>query len=187
MPKWCSNNVTKTAAAIIALPLVPQRSLATAPSISPLVPYQIGWPTYVRQVADVYQALPPDDRARAVVITDNYGQAGAIARYGDRYGLPAVYSGHNELWHLARPPESATVVIMVGCFAGPGVVDPCPPNLGDHWKHELNLIDRFASCQIASTLNNGTGIGNEEGTPVRVCRNPRTAWSQLWADFRHID
>jgi 4-amino-4-deoxy-L-arabinose transferase-like glycosyltransferase len=179
--------VHSTAAAIIALPLVPQRSLATAPSINPLVPYQIGWPTYVRQVADVYQALPPDDRARAVVITDNYGQAGAIARYGDRYGLPAVYSGHNELWHLARPPESATVVIMVGCFARPGVFDPCPAHLGDHWWHELNVFDRFAGCEIATTLDNGTGVGNEEGTPVRVCRNPRAPWSQLWPDFRHID
>jgi hypothetical protein len=52
---------------------------------------------------------------------------------------------------------------------------------------ELNVFDRFAGCEIATTLDNGTGVGNEEGTPVRVCRNPRAPWSQLWPDFRHID
>jgi hypothetical protein len=38
----------------------------------------LGWEEKVERVADVYHALPPHDRADAVIITSNYGQAGAI-------------------------------------------------------------------------------------------------------------
>jgi len=32
------------------------------------------------------------------VLTGNYGEAGAIDRYGSDYGLPQVYSGANTFW-----------------------------------------------------------------------------------------
>lgn len=173
-------------AAVVALPLLPLRDIADT-HFKELVSHQIGWPTYVSQVADVYHSLPPEDRARSVVITDNYGQASAIARFSDEYDLPEVFSGHNSWWDLARPPESATVVILVGCFASTDTGDPCPPDTGDHWPYPQNLTDRFASCETVTTLDNRTAIDNEEGTPVRICHSPRAPWARLWTDFRHID
>jgi hypothetical protein len=34
-----------------------------------------GWPELAAAVERVYDALPPQDRARAVVLADNYGTA----------------------------------------------------------------------------------------------------------------
>src|SRR5439155_5643214 len=102
--------------AVIALPLLPVPVLAKTPvpALNQVTRDQIGWPAYVRQVAGVYRDLSAGDRAHAVIVTGNYGEHGAIARYGGPYGLPPVYSGQNELWYLARPPGGATVVVLVG-------------------------------------------------------------------------
>ena len=35
-----------------------------------------------------WRGLPPNERATAVIVTSNYGEAGAIDEYGHRLGLP---------------------------------------------------------------------------------------------------
>jgi hypothetical protein len=156
--------------ALIALPILPVPVLARTPipAVNQVTRDQIGWPAYVAQVAAAYRTLSPDEAAHAVIIAGNYGQAGALDRYGGRYGLPKVYSGQNELYHLARPPESATVAILLG-------------------------LDRYArtyfdSCQVAGRFDNGVGIDNEEqGRAIWVCRGLKGTWARLWPDFQHFD
>jgi 4-amino-4-deoxy-L-arabinose transferase-like glycosyltransferase len=158
--------------AVIALPLLPVAALAKTPipEINQGTRDQIGWPAYVRQVADAYRGLPDTDRARAVVLTGNYGEHGAIARYGKAYGLPNVYSGQNELYELARPPDTATVVVVVGI------------------DNREFLAGHFAECRTIARLDDGVGIDNEEqGRGVHVCRDPRAPWRTLWPDFQHYD
>ena len=42
----------------------------------------------VRETARVYNALPPEERARTAIFANDYGEAGAIDYFGPRYGLP---------------------------------------------------------------------------------------------------
>lgn len=55
---------------------------------------RFGWEEMAREVARVYHALPKEDRAKAAVFGQNYGQAGALDRYGPALGLPPALSGH---------------------------------------------------------------------------------------------
>ena len=71
-------------------------------------------PPSTATVASVWNRLPPAERADAVVFTGNYGEAGAIARYGPALGLPRAYSGHNAFWRFGRPPDGARPIIVVG-------------------------------------------------------------------------
>ena len=113
--------------------------------------------------------LHADDRARAVIIASNYGEAGAVDRFGSRYRLPRVFSGQNQLYFQSRPPESATVAVMVG-----GQV-PYVRGL-------------FASCADAGRLDNGVGVDNEEqGQPIAICRDPISGWAAVWPQLRHAD
>jgi 4-amino-4-deoxy-L-arabinose transferase-like glycosyltransferase len=61
---------------------------------------QFGWKEMAETVAKVYNALPPDVRAKTAIFGQNYGQAGAIDLFGPKYGLPAAISGHQSyfLW-----------------------------------------------------------------------------------------
>ncbi|MBV8116695.1 MAG: glycosyltransferase family 39 protein, partial [Candidatus Eremiobacteraeota bacterium] len=54
-----------------------------------------GWPELEATVARIYGALPPDQRAQAAIVANNYGEAAAIDFFGKRDGLPPALSGHN--------------------------------------------------------------------------------------------
>ncbi|GAA3758742.1 glycosyltransferase family 39 protein [Plantactinospora mayteni] len=159
------------ASAVIALPLLPVGVLGDTPvpGINVTAADSVGWPRYVDQVVQAYDELPPADRAAAVVLTANYGEAGALTRLGaDR--LPAIYSGHNELGYYGPPPESATVLV------GVGVGEPA------------ELRQYFGACRLAGRLDNGVGVDNEEqGVPIVVCHDRRLTWAELWPRVRHFD
>jgi hypothetical protein len=157
--------------AVIGLPVIPSSELGDTPvpAVNQIARDSVGWPTYVRQIAEAYATLPPAERSRAVIVTSNYGEAGAVDRYGPRYGLPRAYSGHNHLYHRAQPPDSAPIVIMVG-----GQLDTARAH--------------FASCLPAGWLDNGLGVDNEEqGQPIAVCRDPVGGWDGVWPALRHLD
>ena len=163
--------VNAAVSAVIALPLVPVRALhdTPVPGINQAVADSVGWPAYARQVDAVYRGLPAPDQARAVVVASNYGEAGALARYGPALGLPHVYSAQNQLYFQGRPPESATVVVFVG-----GEVD-----------YASTL---FSSCTTLAHLDNGVDVDNEEqGEPVAVCRAPVGSWRTIWPRLKHED
>ena len=75
---------------LIALPLVPARDVHATPiaDINEDAIETIGWPGLAATVARVWNRLPAAERANAVVYATNYGEAGAIARYGPALGIP---------------------------------------------------------------------------------------------------
>ncbi len=100
------------ASAVLSLPLLPLPLLGATPipAVNQLIADQVGWPAYAGQIQAAYDALPAARRASAVVVTSNYGEAGAVRRFTD---LP-VYSGHNALYDLGPPPDATTTVLVVG-------------------------------------------------------------------------
>jgi hypothetical protein len=158
--------------ALVALPVLPPTWLAGNPVawVNVSLRDSLGWPQYVTQVAEVYRSLPATQRADTVLLTGDYGEAAALDRFGPGHGLPTAYSGHNELWHLARPPEGTTTAVVVMQAAGA----------------DAFLAGVFAQCRRAGTLDSGLGIGAEQGVPLRVCTGPTGSWDQLWPRFRRV-
>ncbi len=161
--------VNAAASVLLALPVVPLATVGATPlpDIGPLIGDQIGWPRYVDQIAAAYRSQRQP--APTAVITSNYGEAGAVARFGGALGLPHPVSGHNSLYELGGPPEGTRAVLMVG--------------------YQLDAVrDLFGSCDVVARLDNAVGVDNEEqGAPVAICRDPHQPWSALWPRFRHLD
>jgi hypothetical protein len=157
--------------AAIALPLVPVSALGSTPipGINPTAGDSVGWPTYVQQIATVYDELSPRAANGAVVIASNYGEAGAVARFGRDLGLPAVYGAQNQLYFQSKPPAGTAVALVVG------------GQLPDARRW-------FAGCIVETRLDNGEDVDNEEqGEPVAVCRDPTASWKTIWAALKHYD
>src|SRR5205823_4997724 len=57
-----------------------------------------GWQELAATVASVHARLTSEERASCAIVTGNYGEAGAIDRFGPRLGLPPARSGHNNYW-----------------------------------------------------------------------------------------
>src|SRR5436189_4469225 len=73
---------------------------------------QFGWEQMVGSVAHVYHHLQPDDRKRAAIFCQNYGEAGAIDFFGPKYGLPPAISGHQN-YFLWGPRDYTGEVLLV--------------------------------------------------------------------------
>ena len=156
---------------VIALPLVPLHSLSDTPvaAINQIARDSIGWPRYVAQVAAVYAEVPAADRPTTIIYASNYGEAGAVDRYGGQHHLPRVYSGQNALYFVAKPPTSTMTVVLVGGQYG-----------------QASAL--FTSCTIKAHLDNQLDIDNEEqGEPVGICRGPVGGWSRVWPLLAHLD
>ena len=162
--------VTGAVNAVLVLPLVPVQHLADTPIVD--IRYDtgetVGWPALVRTVADVHAALPAAERAAAVMLTRNYGQAGAVDRFGPALGLPTAYSGHNSYTDWGPPRETTGTVIVVG-----------------YGRDEL---ERWCGrVELAARVDNGLDVDNDEqGTPVWVCRDRRVPWAELWPELRRL-
>jgi hypothetical protein len=153
--------------AVSSLPVLPPERVGAIAQANSTVADQIGWPEYVREIADVHAALPEADRQRSVLFTGNYGEAGALDRYGPEYGLPAVYSGQNELYNFGPPPDDKTVVIIVS------------------QAEPQRVTALFGQCGPGTALHNSEGVENEElEASVYVCR-PAEPWHTLWPRLQH--
>jgi hypothetical protein len=118
---------------------------------------QVGWREFVASVAHAHRQADLD----AVIFTRNYGQAGAVERYGPEFGLPQPYSGHMSYADWGPPPDSTDAnVVVIGR----------PPPV-------------FTGCRVIVT-HRAVIANDEDGTEISLC-DP-VNWSQVWPDLRHF-
>jgi 4-amino-4-deoxy-L-arabinose transferase-like glycosyltransferase len=160
---WSMVALSGIVSALIALPLLPAKSAGPVIAVNGDVGETVGWPELTRTVASVYHRAGPG----AVIFTSNYGEAGAIDRYGPALGLPRAYSGHNAFGYWGPPPDRPGRVITVG-------LGPLPQS-------------DFRDCRLAARIDNSENVDNDEqGEPVELCAGPRAPWSELWPELRHL-
>jgi hypothetical protein len=155
--------------ALLTLPILPIADYATSglASAVPDTANEVGWPAFVSTVEGVVASLPADQRAHAVILTNDYSEASPLVLLGA--GLPPVYSGHNSYWSWGPPPADRTTVVHVG-----------------DWRPE-DWSQFFVDCRDVAHIDNGLGIENgEQGKPVSVCTGLRRPWTEMWADLRTI-
>ncbi|QGF24888.1 glycosyltransferase family 39 protein [Raineyella fluvialis] len=151
---------------VFDLPVLPIEKSPTR-YVNPLALDSSFWPTYVGQVAAAYRRYSPQTPGTTVVLAGDYGEAGAVDRFGPAMGLPPVYSGHNTLGWLQPPPDAATAVVAVGIPA-------------------TTLAGHFATCVTVGRLDNGYAIKMfQQGQPIVVCDGRRDPWSKIWPDVTH--
>ncbi|MEO7723512.1 MAG: glycosyltransferase family 39 protein, partial [Chthoniobacterales bacterium] len=129
---------------------------------------QIGWPELAATVAEIYQALPPTERAKTAILADNYGEAGALNLYGRARGLPEVISGINSYWWRGYGATPASTVILVGFSRA--------------------SAEKFArEVTLAGQIRNRHGVRNEETRDhpdIFLCRGLRRPWPEFWKTFQ---
>ena len=124
-----------------------------------------GWPELAATVAQVYESLPPAQRAQAAIVGSNYGEAAAIDFFGAPYGLPPALSGHNNYWLWGTHGFSGNVVIDVNGDCG--------------------ASDRlFRTARRAATFDSPWAISYERRIPITVCTGIREPLATLWPKLR---
>jgi hypothetical protein len=125
---------------------------------------QFGWPEMVSEVAAIYNALSPDERAKTGIWAGNYGEAGAINEFGPRYGLPRAWSRHQNHWFWGPPPQVYKNLIVI------------------QWGLE-DVRDNCTSFQAFEHYQR-FGMGEENST-VYLCRDVKFDIQKIWWHSHH--
>ncbi|MEM8961969.1 MAG: glycosyltransferase family 39 protein, partial [Acidobacteriota bacterium] len=73
-----------------------------------------GWSELADSVAEAWEKLSPAEQQEACIFGQNYGQAGAIDRFGPALGLPGAISTHNSYFMWGPGSCTAEVMIVIG-------------------------------------------------------------------------
>ena len=157
---WAGVVVAVLISVVISLPVLPPRALGPILAIEPDQGEEVGWPGFVDAVAAGWRQIPVGERGTAVILTENYGEAGAIDQYGYLDGLPRAYSGHMSYAAWGPPADTMTgPALLIGRFTPP----------------------QFTNCRTISRYYNEYGLHDDEwGVPIRLCASATGPWSQLW-------
>ena len=125
---------------------------------------QFGWPEMAHQVGDIYNSLPPAERAKTGIFAGNYGEAGAINMFGPQYGLPRAWSRHQNHWYWGPPTEPYENLIVIQ-WGIDDVKDNCTS-----WQAFVHY-ERFGMA--------------EENTPIYYCRGAQFDIQKIWWHSHH--
>ena len=150
----------------LAQPRIEHRRAAS--ELPQLFADRCGWPEMAATVARVYFSLPPEERLKAAIVGNDYGQAGAIDLYGPRLGLPRSIGGHLSYWLWGPRGYTGEVTIV----------------LGDNRE----ALDRlFRRVEAAAEVGHKYAMVSQHFT-VFVCREPK-GWTfqEIWPRLKKWD
>jgi len=128
---------------------------------------EFGWEDMAREVAKVYNSLPPEERARTAIFANSYGQAGAIDFFGAKYGLPKAISNHQNYWYWGPREYDGSIVIVLGSDGE-----------GDR--------EHFATVEEAGHTSHPYSR-RDEHFPILLCRGLNQDLHTLWPSIKKWD
>lgn len=127
----------------------------------------VGWISITQQLTAIYQALPPSERDTTVIVSSDYGVAGALQIYGNSKLLPDSFSPQLSDYFWIPTHLAAAHGLMVG-YEPSDVASMCTsPTVIAHLTVPYHVVNL------------------EQGAPVTLC-NLRAPLPQLWRRLRNF-
>ncbi len=127
-----------------------------------------GWEEQVKLVDSVYQSLSDKEKNNCVLWAENYGEAGALKILGKQYDLPNPISRHGSFWTWGYGNKNAEVWISLG-----------------NEKPSVEYV--FEEVELVKIITHKYAVGEENGTPLYICRKPKVDIERWWKDYEeHI-
>lgn len=152
----------------VALPILSPAALGDSgwSDLAEIQRETVGWPHLVDVVSAAYQTIPFEQRAQAQIFAVNYGEAGAVDRFGPARGLPHAWSGHNGYALWGPPPSSPAPVVVVW--------EDGPPT------------DFFTDCRHFAKITGPVDNEERKRASVYVCAGPIGGWAADWPRLSHL-
>jgi 4-amino-4-deoxy-L-arabinose transferase-like glycosyltransferase len=124
-----------------------------------------GWEEMTAKVAEVYHSLPPEEREKAAIFANNYGQAGAIDLFGKKYGLPKAISNHQSYYLWGYGNADGSVVIILG-------------------DRKADAEEFFQSVEEKTRVGEPLAM-REENFNILVGRGMKQPFSEIWTKIKN--
>lgn len=123
---------------------------------------QLGWEELTSVTNEAMNRIPEKDKA--LIYCSNYGQAGAIAVIGKKYGLPQPISFNESFLYWL--PESFDPEIEYFIYIN--------DELGE------NVANFFGNVEVVGSITNPNA--REFGTAVYLCTKPKGSFNKFYRD-----
>lgn len=130
---------------------------------------RVGWQDMAAFLAHRLEAHPEVHNSNTIIYSDYYGNAAALRHYGRDYGLPPVYSTHNQ-FYLWGPPDSEVDVAIIDLVFPVNLLLP-------FYFEEVRYVGTFEHAYMPQHL------------AIRkfyLCRGPLFDIAELWANLKNI-
>ncbi len=118
----------------------------------------LGWPEIARLTELAYAQVQPDEEV--LIYAENYGQAGAVDRFGRNLPPAVSFSDTYRLW-APRQTNAQTLIYI-----------------NDEVGEDVQAL--FADIQLVGKVENP--LAREFGTAVHLCRRPRADFGAFWSE-----
>ena len=126
-----------------------------------------GWPEFADSVARVASTLTPTERANAIVVVDNYGEAGALEQFGAGR-LPTIACQHNN-WYLWGPPAwDGKVAILVR-------------------RDSTDARGEFDRVEVAAFAGHPLAMPYEQDLPIMIARGFHADLKAAWKEGKNFN
>jgi hypothetical protein len=119
----------------------------------------------IAAAAEAFHSLPADERDRAGILTETFGSAGAINRFGAAVGLPAAIGTHNNYWLWG--PGSYTGEVMV-VLASP----------------DSRVLEVFEKCEYVASIRCEYCMPLFTRKAAYVCRRSERPLAEVWPQLK---
>lgn len=127
---------------------------------------RLGWRKRAELVQSAVQKLSPEERAKAVIYGNNYGEAAAMEYYATELGLPPSISGHNNYWLWGPAGATGEVVILL-----------------EHPDSEV--LKMFDSVEDMGATNEPYQMVWWQDIHVFIARGLKKPVAEVWPELRH--
>jgi len=129
---------------------------------------RFGWEELAQTMQQAVETLSPEERATAIIIGTNYGNAGALNYYREKYGLPAAFTAHNNGYLWGYGGGDGAVVLTFG--------------MGMRDRSTLESV--FTQVEEVARFSHPYNRPAESDVPIYVCRGPKVEFKTLWERLR---
>jgi len=127
-----------------------------------------GWENQAKAIAKVYHNLSEAQKAQCAIFGDNYGRAGAVDYYADKYDLPHSIGSHNNYWIWGPDQYSGELLIVLSS------------DVGD----KATLFEEVIEMGEVYTPY---AIPYENNLKVYLCKNLRQPVEDLWPKIKNYN
>jgi len=133
------------------------------PPLPQILADRIGWEEKVQLVIKAYNTLSPEEKSRAIIACNNYGDAGAVELYGEGSNLPQVVCAHNTYYLWSKNRLKGDIILQLT---------------------KIDYIDgfkkRFDSVKVTDgEYTNKFVSGHENNLRVLICYGPKIPLSAM--------
>jgi len=125
----------------------------------------LGWEEMTKKMAAAYQTLDKNEKKTAILFCDNYGQAGAVNYYGQKYKIPLAYSDNASfLYWMPNKIDFDNLVLLTD----------------DENEMQHDFIRNFKSVVLTDSVTNR--YAREKGSLIIVLKGPNAEFKKYFIE-----